>query len=202
MRMKKLVFLLLTIIAFQASAQEFHFIPRVGLNVAKAGWSVRPGVNVGLAGEFMMTPNFAIEPGVYYSMQGSRHEDNGVKGTLKLDYINIPIYAKAYLYEGLYAFFGPQFGFNVKAKTKDFIHSSLPTLANEHVSEDIKDFVHTFDFSLGVGVGYAFDMGLLLSANYNIGLTHIFKRDNADANTVFDNKYHNNVFQLNVGWRF
>lgn len=200
--MKKLVFLLLTIIAFQASAQEFHFIPRVGLNVAKAGWSVRPGINVGLAGEFMMTPNFAIEPGVYYSMQGSRHEDNGVKGTLKLDYINIPIYAKAYLYEGLYAFFGPQFGFNVKAKTKDFIHSGLPTLANEHVSEDIKDFVHTFDFSLGVGIGYAFDMGLLLSANYNIGLTHIFKRDNADANTVFDNKYHNNVFQLNVGWRF
>lgn len=200
--MKKLVFLLLTIIAFQASAQEFHFIPRVGLNVAKAGWSVRPGVNVGLAGEFMMSPNFAVEPGVYYSMQGSRHKDNGMTGTMKLDYINIPIYAKAYLYEGLYAFFGPQFGFNVKAKTKDFINSTLPTLTNEHVSEDIKDFVHTFDFSLGVGVGYAFDMGLLISANYNIGLTHIFKRNNEDVNTVFDNKYHNNVFQLNLGWRF
>lgn len=200
--MKKFMFLLLTIFAFQASAQEFHFIPRIGLNLAKAGWSVRPGMNVGLAGEFMITPNFAIEPGVYYSMQGSRHKEDGVTGKMKLDYINIPIYAKAYLYEGFYAFLGPQFGFNVKAKTDDFLYSTLPTFQNNRASEDIKDFVHTFDFSLGVGLGYAFDMGLLISANYNIGLTHIFKQDEADANTVFDNTYRNNVFQLNVGWRF
>ena len=54
--MKKLVLLLfVALISIQISAQEFHFIPRIGFNLAntypESFADMRPGVNVGVAGE-------------------------------------------------------------------------------------------------------------------------------------------------------
>lgn len=118
--MKKIVLLLMLFVAFQVSAQEFHFIPKVGLNLANmtnVDGSVRPGLNIGIAGEMVLTERWSVEPGIYYSMQGTKISMNGIDYKAKLDYLNIPIYAKAYLYQGLYAFAGPQFGFNVRDKT-------------------------------------------------------------------------------------
>lgn len=49
--MKKIVLLLMLFVAFQVSAQEFHFIPKVGLNLANmtnVDGSVRPGLNIGI----------------------------------------------------------------------------------------------------------------------------------------------------------
>ena len=73
--MKKIALLLLLFVVFQANAQEFHFIPKIGLNFANMtnsdGASMKAGLNIGVAGEVMMTNNLAIEPG-YYSMQGLR----------------------------------------------------------------------------------------------------------------------------------
>lgn len=81
--MKKIAFLLLLFVAFQASAQEFHFIPKVGLNFANmtnSDGNMKAGLNIGVAGEFMMTNNFAIEPGVYYSMQGCKDVKMSLRG--------------------------------------------------------------------------------------------------------------------------
>lgn len=119
--MKKIAFLLLLFVAFQVSAQEFHFIPKIGLNFANitnSDGNMKPGLNVGVAGEFMVTNNFAIEPGVYYSMQGSKDEVAGNDVKIKNDYLNIPILLKGYVYEGFNLFAGPQLGFKVSSKVK------------------------------------------------------------------------------------
>lgn len=44
--MKKIALLLLMFVAFQASAQEFHFLPKIGLNLANmtnTEGSMKPG---------------------------------------------------------------------------------------------------------------------------------------------------------------
>lgn len=35
---------------------------------------MKPGLNIGVAAEFPLNPQFAIEPGIYYSMQGKKYQ--------------------------------------------------------------------------------------------------------------------------------
>lgn len=119
---KKLVLLLfVAFISIQISAQEYHFIPRIGFNLAntypESFADMRPGMNVGVAGEIRFSKLFAIEPGVYYSMQGYHYKYKGQVSKLKIDYLNIPLYAKFYLYRGFHLFAGPQLGINVRVRT-------------------------------------------------------------------------------------
>ena len=202
--MKKIALLLLLFVAFQASAQEFHFIPKIGLNFANMtnseGASMKAGLNIVVAGEVMMTNNFAIEPGIYYSMQGFKV--SGTTAKLKNDYLNIPILLKGYVYEGFNLFAGPQLGFKVSSKVK-------ASDSGTSVSTDVlSDWFRTFDFSLVVGAGYQTSMGLLFSLSYNVGLTNTLNKDNI-ASTIpgvsssdIDGKSRNGVLQFNVGWRF
>lgn len=121
--MKKIACLLLLFVTFQVSAQEFHFIPKIGLNFANmtnSDGSMKPGLNIGVAGEVMMTNNFAIEPGIFYSMQGAKGKDGGASLKIKNDYLNIPVLFKGYVYEGFNLFAGPQLGFKVSSKIKVF----------------------------------------------------------------------------------
>lgn len=159
-----------------AAAQGFHIIPKVGLNLSsltKIDSKTIAGVNVGVSAEIMFTSRFGIEPGVLFSMQGAKVGSEKVH----LDYINIPVYAKYYVWHGLNVFAGPQVGFNVRAKAG---------------GEKVKDQVKTADFGMGLGAGYQFKWGLMVSANYNFGFVNIEKTT----------KTKNGVFQLNVGWRF
>ena len=200
--MKKIALLLLMFVAFQVSAQDFHFLPKIGLNLANmtnSDGSMKPGLNVGVAAEFPINPQFSIEPGIYYSMQGVKESEGGISGKIKNDYINIPIYAKAYLYNGFYAFAGPQFGFLARSKASASYNGT-------DISVNSKDAFKTFDFALGIGVGYQFDLGLLVSMNYNIGFTNTLSDGDITLNGNSKNwdgeKARNGVLQINLGWRF
>ena len=210
--MKKLVLLLfIALISIQISAQEFHFIPRIGFNLAntypESFADMRSGVNVGVAGEIRFSKLFALEPGVYYSMQGYHYKYNGQTSKLKLDYLNIPLYAKFYLYRGFHMFAGPQLGINVKAKAHDFVHySNLPSVEHSTLipKEDVKGYMSPCDLSFSMGAGYTFDMGLIVSVNYNLGCTYIFKESEYTfgGSNLFRGKDHNGVIQFNLGWYF
>ena len=181
--MKKIALLLLMFVAFQASAQEFHFLPKIGLNLANmtnTEGSMKPGLNVGFAAEFPINPQFAIEPGIYYSMQGVKESESGVSGKIKNDYINIPIYAKAYLYKGFYAFAGPQFGFNV---------------GSGHFGDyDIKDCNTTFN----VGAGVKLISHLQIGVNYNFSINKVAKYE--EEGKKYDMK--KNTWQVSLAYLF
>lgn len=95
-------------------------------------------------------------------------------------------------------FAGPQFGFNVRSKAKiSAIGFDGSTTYN------FKDAVNTFDFAIGIGAGYQFDMGINVSLNYNIGLTNTMKSvELDDFEFETSDKYRNGVLQLSVGYRF
>lgn len=212
--MKKVVllFILFVFSLLQADAQEFHFIPRIGLNLAntypESFADMRPGLNIGVAEEIRFSKLFALEPGVYYSMQGYQQENaKGETARLKADYLNIPVYAKFYLYRGFHLFAGPQVGFNVRAKASNYIFVSAPTPVHQSeydFSGDKKEEIRNCDFSVSMGLGYTFDMGLVISANYNLGCTHFFKEPEYSfgGSNHFRGKDHNGVIQFNLGWRF
>lgn len=190
--MKKLLLLLPALcFALPGIAQQVSLIPRVGLNLANtypdSYANMRPGINAGIGGEVRFSSLFALESGVYYSEQGNK------KGNMKLkyDYLNVPVLAKFYLYKGFHLFAGPQWGINLKAEVENApMGGSFDP--KECYSGSLKSETYDFDFSLSMGAGYAFDCGLLVSANYNAGCTYIGRWRDSTA--------HNGVIQLNVGW--
>lgn len=199
--MKKIALCLLLFVAFQASAQNFHFIPKIGLNFANMTnmeGSMKPGLNIGVAGEVMLTNHFAIEPGVYYSMQGTKVDEANLK--VKNDYLNIPVLLKGYVYEGFNLFAGPQLGFKVSSKAK--ISSSGTSVTTDAISDAFK----SVDFGIVVGAGYQSSVGLLFSLSYNIGLANVLDGDKlasmSGMSQVRDEKCRNGVLQFNLGWRF
>lgn len=202
---------LIAVMPLKSTAQELHFMPKIGFTLADISHlqtKVRSGANVGLGAEYLF-PNeiAAVETGVYYAMQGAY-----IKGTvaghylttfLKNDYLNIPVLAKAYVYNGINVFVGPQFGFNVKDKiTMEYGGKELGEV-------NTTDYVNNFDLAILLGVGYQFESGLFVNANYNFGLLAVFKEDNFTisgenaAHTITDGlSTRNRVFQINAGWRF
>ena len=204
---------LFTVSLSTINAQELHFMPKVGFSLASImglDGSTRAGANVGLSGEYLFSnERFAMEAGVYYSMQGAsqkqKYAGEYLTGTIKNDYINIPIYAKLYVLKGLNVFAGPQFGFKVRNK---FTLDGGPKEHYETINLD--NVFYPFDFSLCIGAGYLFENGLFFSCNYNFGLTDVLKEKNVyiEGETAAfeimkeDKTIRNGVFQANIGWRF
>ncbi len=139
------------------NAQEFHLIPKVGLNLAnttgEVDSKVRPGLNIGLGGDVMLTERFGIETGVYYSMQEANIK-GGVSYTDKLDYINVPVYAKEFIYKGCMCLEG-QFSFNVNSENKSSSDYGTTVIG--------MNVIRKFDCGVGLGAGYQFERGLLIS---------------------------------------
>ena len=169
------------------------FQPKVGLNIARntdaEGTDPRLGLAAGAEFEYQIKEKFSMAAGVVYSWQGFKESGNTPYGyatiTYKLDYINIPIVANAYVYKGLALKFGIQPGFNISSKVTVDMNGSSRTGS---ISRDVK----TFDLAIPVGLSYETKFGLVVDARYNIGVTKVF--EGLDCR--------NCVAQLTVGYKF
>lgn len=189
--MKKILLSAAAIMAFgfASQAQDIKFGAKAGLNIADFGGDAetdgsRTGFHVGAVAEFKLTEQFSIQPELLYSMQGASVKEGDMDEDYKLDYLNVPIMAKYYLFEGFSIQAGPQVGFLMSAKYGD---------------TDVKDYFKSIDFALNGGVGYELPLGVFFQARYSAGLADIndFDVDGADAA-----KINNNVFSLSVGYKF
>ncbi|MDR0995293.1 MAG: PorT family protein [Tannerella sp.] len=179
-----------------AAAQKTVFLtPRAGLNLANitsAGGNLRPGLNFGLSGEYLLARQWSAEAGLFYSMEGSQLPSPHLSPDL--GYLCIPIEAKFYLtdgYDGTRGFFfhlGPQFNF---ALMRDKINYT----AGHEQDDDLLTASPTkgFAFSIVAGLGYLFPVGFQLSLNLDEGLSNINRMDSG---------YRNYVVQMNFGYRF
>ncbi|HEX8562625.1 MAG TPA: porin family protein [Flavobacterium sp.] len=184
--MKKRIILLFLIVlgTFQAQAQLVRFGLKAGPNFASVDggpggidYKSRTSFHAGLAVEFHPVGNFAIQPELLYSSQGS--EVDGADD-FNLDYVSLPVMAKYYIISDLLSIeAGPQFSFLVNdAETVD---EAGDTFENEK-----------FDFAVAGGVGVNITKSVFAQARYTIGLTEVSKY--ADVT--------NSVFQLSVGYMF
>ncbi|MBM6991977.1 MAG: PorT family protein [Prevotella sp.] len=171
--------------------------PKVALNVAtltnSEGADPRIALAAGAELEYQMTDMVSLSGGLLYSMQGVKGTEGGLNGTVKLDYINIPILANVYVVKGLAVKVGLQPGFmiNNKIKISQGSTSAEVSLEDALANAGLDDAVKKFDLSIPMGVSYEFN-NLVLEARYNFGLTEV----------IADSKAKNSVFQLSLGYKF
>ena len=173
----------------QHAVGSFTLQPKVGMNIATLtdadDADARIGFVGGLETEYQATDIFSLSAGVLYSMQGCKYDNDKVKTTSKLDYINIPIMANVYVAKGLAVKLGVQPAFNVNSEVK----VSGGKYGNTSASTDVD--AKSFDFSIPVGISYEYS-NVVLDARYNWGLTKV--ADGSDSK--------NSVFQITLGYKF
>lgn len=191
--MKKIYLLALMAMAgFAVQAQNADVGLKGGLNLATwsnngsgAAYANRLGFNGGLFAQFRVTPQFAVQPEVVYSSQGTKYTIGNQEHDLKLNYVNIPVMLQAMVGRGFYAEAGPQIGFLTGTADKVGDVETGYFTSNDFKKNDV---------GLGVGLGFSGTSGLGINGRYNFGLTNI--------NNVGTNKIKNNVLQVDLTYKF
>lgn len=154
----------------------------------------RTSFHLGLLAEIPLSERFSIQPEVLYSGQGydlaSRENANDIE--YQLEYINVPVIAKIYVFEGLALEVGPQVGFLVKSEI-DY-NPSGQNQGDVNLSEDQFNKV---DFSAALGASYKFRGGFFVNGRYNIGLSEIY-----DDSVITGADAKHSVIQAGVGFMF
>ena len=218
--MKKIIFLLGLIAAFslQMKAQinepgRFYITPKVGYNMAsislfdKYGADPRHALHAGISGEYAFNEKISLEPGLFYSMQGSAFKIGNVKFGLNSDYLTVPFLFKAYVADGFNLFAGPQFGYlmssRIKVKTGINLIDDILGIVSNNI--DLTKFENKLDVAIVVGLGYQFAGGFSISANYGFGMSKVPKFGDlkwGDETFALDIDARNNVLQFSIGYRF
>jgi len=195
--MKKLLFFT-AIVLFgftYVSAQDCNFGAKVGVNIATLNsdnfdsFDNRTSFHLGFVAEIGITETFSFQPELVYSSQGSGYSEDDFEGTVKLNYLNVPLIAKIYVAEGFSLEAGPQIGLLLSATDEgEFDGGSY--------DEDIKEFIKGLDIGVNLGVGYKLESGLNFGARYNLGLVDV-NDDYEEGGT-----YKNGVIQAYLGFFF
>ena len=175
--MKKLLTIIMALSITSVSVQaQVSFGLKAGMNIS----TIRSedinnpksiiGANGGVFANIPAGASFAIQPEIFYSMEGAQDDDSKIK--LLVDYINIPVLAQYRNPSGFYAEFGPQIGILTSAKIK----------LND-LSESFKDDTKSTNFSIVGGLGYNFIPSIGVNARYALGLSNIAKDEEGDAKT-------------------
>jgi opacity protein-like surface antigen len=218
MKTKKLVFTAAIIFAGMTSAiaQEINWGIKAGANYSKVTSKVDPdyifGFHAGLVAEYKLTPQFALQPELLYSLEGAKAEMDFREGEfffsseekIRLGYINLPVMAKYYATPALSFEAGPQIGFLLSAESEYELSSNFDEFEiDESDTEDIKDEVKKISFGLNFGLAYDISSSLFVQARYHLGLSDISDYD--DQDDEFEGDYEeikNQSFQLSLGYRF
>lgn len=150
----------------------------------------RTSFHAGVSGEFPIAPIFSLQVEALYSGQGAQFDyqgSDGDKAELQLDYINVPVLVKFYLFKGFSVEAGPQFSFLLN----DEIDSN-PNSNGGDSPTPFRENLKTFEFGVAGGITFQTDLGLFATARYIRGVTDI-----AD-----DMNVQNSVFQIGLGYKF
>lgn len=177
--MKKLIVLVFTVLLSAISmAQGLDFGVKAGANFSNfsgaSNVSNKTGFLGGIFAGAKLGDKIGIQADLLYSQQGAEFD----AGKIDLNYVNVPVVLKYYLFQGFNLQAGPQFGFVVD----DNVFQVFNNVAE----------AESFDLSGVLGVGYDLALGLRLDGRFNFGLSDIFS----------ERKGKNSVFSLALGYSF
>tara|TARA_B110001450_G_scaffold129580_1_gene121850 strand:+ start:786 stop:1322 length:537 start_codon:yes stop_codon:yes gene_type:complete len=157
-------------------AQGIDLGVKAGVNFANITDASEYDNRTGFSGGFFAGINFSDKLGIQgdllYSVQGAEIE----KEKIDLNYVNVPIVLKYYLFMGLNLQAGPQFGFLIDDNVKELFSNNIES--------------KSFDTSGIVGIGYDLPLGFRIEGRYNFGFTDVI--DGVDGK--------NNVITLSLGF--
>lgn len=198
--MKKMILLVwvLSLVSIAKAQSDFTFGPKFGLNlsnVSNSDGNVKASIHLGAFATAKITDFVGLQAELLYSRQGwsDSYDVPGlakdVKVKCRVNYLNIPVLARLYVWDHLSVDLGPQLGFALNAKAREKYSGKTVKSKISHLN--------TIDVSFAVGASYELNWGILVSARYNIGLTNVFDKDHFRDGVT--NK--NGVFQLSVGYK-
>ncbi|CAN5550823.1 porin family protein [soil metagenome] len=196
MRIQYLIFTILFIFAFSSiSAQTPEFGLRGGLILSSTGGAdagdsrIKPGFMAGVYVPLAITNMYTLEPGVYYSLKGSRIEDGIQSSTFHLHYLDVPVYARIFLTEGFNIFAGPQISYLIGSRSRFENNGQI-------FIDTSTEGLRKFDLGLGIGIGY--NLPVPVNLNINLGYDWGLLSLDSEGNT---NTY-NRLLRLAVGYTF
>ncbi|WP_200976761.1 porin family protein [Echinicola sp. 20G] len=157
----------------------------------RAGWNYpeikgissdgNSGFHVGFYKKISLLGLVAVEPGIQYSQKGGKFEDNGMTGTERLHYIDVPVLARLGFIPLINIFAGPQASFLVAR--------------NYEGSTDISSIEELSKFDIGgvVGVGINLPLGFNVQGSYDFGFSDL---NYSDVDTK------NSVYKVSIGKNF
>ena len=168
--MKTSLILAFGILSMQIANSQIQFGIKAGVNITDlnvSGQNVISGIkprvdfHAGLIANVHISKSFDIEPEVVYSAQGGNIKDSA--GSLKSEYINVPVILQFHVYSGIIIESGPQLGFLISSK-----------YSTKNIHLDVKYQSKTTDFGWAFGLGYKIPVvNLGLDLRYNLGITNI-----------------------------
>ena len=106
----------------QNAVGSWSLQPKAGINVATMtnddDAKIRVGLVAGAELEYQASPLLSISAGALYSQQGAKAKVEGIDGTIKMDYVNVPILANFHVAQGLAVKVGIQPGFLINDKVE------------------------------------------------------------------------------------
>ena len=207
----------------QPEAGTFSLIPKAGISSASLTnvpvilvedpditikRSFFPGFYVGADFDYQVSDRMAVSAGLGYSFQGCTWRDYESPKVeirdfkIKLGYLHLPLTASFYAFDDFAIHTGFQFSYLTHAKMQGSIydHTFFDPLKDKtpaKIDEDIHDNLHHLDVSIPIAVSYEFDNNLIISAQYNVGITKINKKS-----FLVTEDMRNRAVMLTVGYKF
>ena len=191
--MKRIITLLLLVVASGAYAQGIRVGAKAGLNFAgqitradgysRSSSSILTSYHVGGYVTCKFSEVVGLQPELLFSVQGSKNGDM----KLKLSYINVPVLVRFNVSKVLSFHAGPQVGILVSAKHE--ISGSDPI--------DLKDDYKNLDLAAAVGTTVDLPFGLNFTGRFIKGLSNTISEP---GTTNYQER--NFTFQLSVGFTF
>ncbi|HEX5003019.1 MAG TPA: porin family protein [Bacteroidia bacterium] len=182
---KKIVFLVALISSLlfinTASKAQLTNGPLFGANFANFSGddakdnSMRISFHIGYEVNIPATDNISIHPQLLFSSKGAKFDDGTDKIPYNLNYIEVPIWGRYNLENGLHFDFGPYIGF-LMGVTVD----GESEYQNGNATHKFKDDYKSTDVGIGFGLGYEFKTPLGIAVNYNLGLSNIADYEGGD----------------------
>ena len=124
---------------------------------------------------------FYIQPEVEYLGAGESGKNKDSKGAVGYNavyannYVSVPIYFKGYFSEAeseFFAMLGPKFNFLLSQKVSD---APLRYTVEGDPAIDVNGKAASFNFAVGLGVGFSYKRQLEITARYDLGLSNTYK---------------------------
>ena len=180
--MKKLFAILSAgILTFSISAQEFGI--QAGMNMANLSGEdmetdMKMGIFGGVTAAFSLTDVMTLETGALYSTKGTQDENSGIKTSMDLSYIEIPLNIAYSVSDQISLMAGPYLGLLMSANFKQSGEFLGETIDEEL---DIKDDIANMDFGINIGASFFINESISVGAGYQLGLADIGSEDDLDA---------------------
>ncbi len=196
--MKKFFLIGLGFFFLSSSYSQVQFGVKGGLNLATVRYiytdnsKARIGWNAGALAEIPIQDNLLVRPELLYSSKGFAFSASGTNnaGSLRLNYIAIPVLFGYRFNSKSKLLLGPEFGFLRKAVSK-----------SSGISTDMTSSFRHFDVGFDLGLAYNVTKAIGAEVRYNYGFKDLVNvvslNDNGDVNGQGKNGA-NSVIQLGI----